>query len=448
MSEGATYLDATIREWDTSFEEERSSIQVEFRALLRESTVRDKYTHLLHPYPAKLLPHIPQLFLASKLVLRTEDASTVADPFCGSGTVLLEAVVHGFAAIGADTNPLARLISKVKTTPLDHRQISRDLMQVERIVRRAGDIEPPPVVNLRLWYSDRIIAELAKLRAAIKQIRSRSTREFMQVCLSVCVRRLSYADPRLSVPVRIDHSRKERYGPHYRQLSKHLTFLRKADAFQLFSNIVLRNMARVISLSAALQSKPNVTIFKTAGTLQTEVPEASVDIIITSPPYLGAQKYIRASSLSLGWLDMAHEGELRGLERITIGREHFPKADVGSVTHSGIEEADTLLRKVSQVNPLRAHIAWVYLAEMQEALSAMHRILKPGGNLILVSGPNTICGHQFDTPRFLEILANSAGFSGRFKLHDNIRSRGLMTKRHKTAGVINSECIICLVKPI
>jgi hypothetical protein len=64
----------------------------------------------------------------------------------------------------------------------------------------------------------------------------------------------------------------------------------------------------------------------------------------------------------------------------------------------------------------------------------------------MITGPNTICGHRFDTPRFLEEIAQRIGFTTRFKLIDHIRSRGLMTKRNKTAGLIASEWVLCFLK--
>jgi hypothetical protein len=67
---------------------------------------------MIHLYPAKLLPHIAAFFLASSELSSKGDK--VLDPFSGSGTVLLEALLAGRSPIGADSNPLARLISKVK----------------------------------------------------------------------------------------------------------------------------------------------------------------------------------------------------------------------------------------------------------------------------------------------------------------------------------------------
>src|SRR3546814_1149585 len=68
-------------------------VPVSFRSLVPEMNATERATHLIHPYPAKLLRHIPFLFLASQEVCRSSGA--VLDPFCGSGTVLLESALSG-----------------------------------------------------------------------------------------------------------------------------------------------------------------------------------------------------------------------------------------------------------------------------------------------------------------------------------------------------------------
>jgi tRNA G10 N-methylase Trm11 len=269
----------------------------------------------------------------------------------------------------------------------------------------------------------------------------------MHVCFSACARKLSLADPRLSVPVKINLARKIKYGPHYRQLRDHLVRVMRPDVSAVFGAIVDKNATRANKLNETLLHEPTFRLFEDARSLHSKVPRSSVDLIITSPPYLGAQKYIRASSLSLGWLDLAYDGELRPLERKTIGREHFSSSELGSITCSGIKAADQLLSAVRQQDPLRAHIGWTYLSEMEQALRSMHSVLRTGGNLLMVTGPNTLCGHHFDTPSFLEILAHRVGFVTRFKLIDQIRSRGLMIKRNKTASIIVSEWVLCFTKP-
>jgi DNA modification methylase len=77
-------------------------------------------THNFHPYPAKFIPQIPRELLN---YIDLPPRSVVLDPFCGCGTTLVESNILGFNAIGVDSNPIACLVSKVKTTPLSNQSI-------------------------------------------------------------------------------------------------------------------------------------------------------------------------------------------------------------------------------------------------------------------------------------------------------------------------------------
>ena len=71
-------------------------------------------SHGLHPYPARMIPQV-----ARKLILRySKEGEMVWDPFCGSGSVLVESMLTSRKSIGTDLNPFAIFLSKVKTTPI------------------------------------------------------------------------------------------------------------------------------------------------------------------------------------------------------------------------------------------------------------------------------------------------------------------------------------------
>ena len=73
-----------------------------------------RLTHGIHPYPAMMIPQV-----AARLISRYGAAGDVLfDPYCGTGTSLLEAKLAGMDAVGTDLNPLARLIASVKTTAI------------------------------------------------------------------------------------------------------------------------------------------------------------------------------------------------------------------------------------------------------------------------------------------------------------------------------------------
>ena len=117
------------------YERTGRAVPVDFRSLVTCLPNAERATHLLHPYPAKLLMHIPFFFLANSILSREGDV--VADPFCGSGTVLLESQLAGRRAVGADSNPLARLLTAVKTSPIPLAAVDRGIDRLLSRISRA-----------------------------------------------------------------------------------------------------------------------------------------------------------------------------------------------------------------------------------------------------------------------------------------------------------------------
>ena len=144
-----------------------------------------------------------------------------------------------------------------------------------------------------------------------------------------------------------------------------------------------------------------------------------VDMVITSPPYGGAQKYVRSSSLSLGWLGMTKNTALRDYEEMSIGREHYKK-------HEVLRGYDVL--------------------EMRDVINSVYGVLRRGGYFALVIGNNQVCGRPFVTSSYLREYCEAHGMELALCLIDEIKSRGLMTKRNKTAGLISREWVFLFRK--
>jgi DNA modification methylase len=431
-------------------------IPVNIRNMVHWLDHSERATHNIHSYPAKLLIHIPHLFLANTLLSQPGDS--VFDPFCGSGTVLLESQLNGRHSAGADSNPLARLISRVKTTPLGKFELEGALGALVDSFSEYTEAPPPNVININHWFSPRIQSELQKISQAIAGVREDAHSRFFQICLSSTLRRVSLADPRLSVPVRLKLDRYDKNHWLYSKTQKRLSALDTMKARDVFLEVTRQNIKRVHGLSGLIRNEAQAEVvesdsrrlhidYSDNGRSGQIIPGNSVQLIITSPPYAGAQKYIRASSLSLGWLGLCDAKGLKPLEDQTIGREHFAKATHREFYPTGIVRADELLGEIHKENSLRAHIASTYIAEMAAALAEMHRILKPGGYLVLIAGSNSICGREFPTHDYLHEIALLTGLQTKLILVDAIRSRALMTRRNKTAGLIHREWIILLKKP-
>jgi DNA modification methylase len=419
-------------------------LEVDFRKLVNFNSSIDRYTHLIHPYPAKLLANIPYFFINNSNF--TTSNSTVLDPFCGSGTVLLESILSGRNAFGADSNPLARLIAGSKVHNLNPEKLRIILSEITKKIPNSTKSDAPQnLLNWDRWYTKATQHKLGVIGNLIRSITSSNeVVSFFNVCLSVTAKKTSFCDPTVSVPVRINP---KRFKNIKRRASaeSHLKKIENINAYDVFETTCLANISRVEKLFQAKGKGRILGICDDSRSLNI-VKDNQVDLIITSPPYAGAQKYIRSSSLSLGWLNLCPDEKLRNLEKLNIGREHYNKHEYISPAFSPSKLAFSTLERVRKKNPLRSHIAANYLLEMQKALRECYRVLKPQGKMILVVGNNLVCGEEFETRKYLEEICMEIGFSTEMILKDEIHSRGLMTKRNKTASVITCEWVIILRK--
>jgi hypothetical protein len=299
------------------------SLEVDFRTLVGWKKLGDQLTHQLHPYPAKLLPQIAAFFLQASVLTK---GRSVLDPFCGSGTVALEASISGLAPFVADANPLALLLTTVKTTPYAIDDLLHEAAGILSRGKRYRTAPEVPIVNADIWYSDSTKRNLERLLRAIRDIEDTSVRSFFEVCFSVAARRLSYADPAISVPVR-QRCKSSLGGPTNARIAARLQWLENADEFEEFASVCLINIERVLHTNA---SNPNRVAATPVGTdarqlgPRPDAPDTEYSLVLTSPPYGSAQKYVRASSLTLNWLGLASPSELSRLEAKSIGREHLP----------------------------------------------------------------------------------------------------------------------------
>lgn len=437
-------------EYVRKYQETGQPVSVNFRELVPLLNNKERYTHLIHTYPAKLLSNIPYYFLM------TEDfcphGGIVLDPFCGTGTVLLEAALSGRQAWGADANPLAVLISKVKTTYISKEILLRSLSTILNRAERSREM-PRMSSMIEGWFSDSTVTQLFRLQQSIEKIKNIKQKNFFLLCLSNLIRKVSYADPTIAVPVHLNPNRFAEGSERRETATFRLETLKAVDVYDKFEGICRLNIERINSLKGVKKINMAEVVSNDARHLtkhltdEEVIPDNTVDLILTSPPYAGAQKYIRASRLNLFWMGMTDAAEIRNIDGKNIGREDYHKKEYDKKYTTSIDAADRVLEELyCKGKKERACIVGNYLNEMKVALDESYRVLKPGGHMIIIIGNNTVCGLSFNTQDYLTSYLQSKGMKLKFKLIDDIKSYGLMTKRNKTANTITSEWVLVLKK--
>jgi tRNA G10 N-methylase Trm11 len=447
----ATSVDTSLLydELKRRFQATAEPIHVQFRQLVHWVKQGDRHTHQLHFYPARLLPNIAHFFVHAKCLLKP--GSLILDPFSGSGTVALEASLAGYAPLIADANPFARLLTTVKTTPYDPSILRLELAGIFTRLARMRRADPIPLVNEHLWYDAEKKKQLEVLMRSIRLIEDDGVRNFFLVCFSSVARKLSLADPSISVPVRLKTKATFSDAMNSRILERlRLTSITRPKVeFEKLCNLNIERIAKTnlwkVNRKPAMLVSTDARDLRLQESSEVLLQDNSVTMVLTSPPYGSAQKYVRASSLSLNWLKLAHPKELSELEARSIGREHLPgkRNDEYEELPS---EFISMLERVKAKHQARYHITGQYLMDMKRSFAEMGRVVEPGGTIVIVVGNNKVCGEVLRNDQFCKVSFLGMGFTLELHLIDEIRSRGLMTKRNVNADIISNEHVLVFKK--
>jgi DNA modification methylase len=378
----------------------------------------ERYTHNIFRYPAKFHPPV-----ARKLIEKyASNSSCILDPFCGSGTPLVEALVLGRSAIGFDIDPLATLVSKSKTTTVNLRRLrqSIDTLSASLVSRRYADERRdgpfvdditdatwcrriansghfiPLIPNIHHWFRKRVIIQLANIRSASAPFSSiRSDALFFDLCFASIIRNASNADP---VPVSglevtAHMRRKEAAG-------------RAIDPYALYVKMMEKAFAAFSTLppDTRKRSGAKIRIYNRDATTDRSYKSLPVrpDIIITSPPYLNAVDYYRRHQLEMFWLCLFSSPQERqrslhyyiGRHNVRVARERLSTPTL-----------DTAMRKLAGKSPKRAWAVSAYADQMNTFFARASELLLPGQDMVIVIGNSQLCETPFPTALLLAELA-------------------------------------------
>jgi 16S rRNA G966 N2-methylase RsmD len=417
-----------------------------------------KLTHYLFRYPAKFHPPIARTLIEQFSVL----GETVLDPFCGSGTIAVEARVLGRNVIVADIDPVAVFVARAKARTPVMKLLRRDaailLERLSEIQRsdseydrrmfadikdasfraavRHHDLDIPKIPNIEHWFRRYVIIDLARILELIKTGTFRPiNRDIFLLCFASVIRNASNADP---VPV------------SGLEVTAHMK--RRDLAGRMVNPFALYRRALGHALESYDQFTAQVSQFSTsakalradATELDRDLKSSKVDTVITSPPYHNAVDYYRRHTLEMYWLGLVHDhnDRLRLLPHY-IGRSRVPNTHPAvRATLNGCKTAARWEAILRAANPERADAFKHYLVSMRNCVTAIARLLPRGKPLVLVVGKSTWNSAHIPTVELFKELGQDRYFV-RESFWYPIKNRYMSYSRHNGAS-IDREYVLVL----
>lgn len=416
-----------------------------FKDITRSET--NYISHGYHRYPAKFIPQ-----LVNRLIQEhTNVGDIVLDPFGGCGTTLVEAKVLGRNSIGFDINPVAKLITDTKTTPIKPLVLKTTL---EKLLRELEFAEYNNQVmhseRTNYWFDQEIVSDLDRLYEAIQRIKSHKVRRFYICAFSHILKNCSRWLMK-SIKPQVDPSKKypevfSTYISHIHQMmSKNDDYYRMLEScgnLKVHSKMKLQDSTRKFPLD-----------------------NNSIDLIVTSPPYVTSYEYADLHQLILLWLG---DDSTRYPRWSKYAHEYqtFRKKFVGTKIGNENNQIEDFLGKnanqiISQLPEVRKYAKSVtkYFSSMNKSFSEMFRVLKSGGRACIIIGNTALAGVDIRNAEVTVEQMRNAGFKVEEVIKRELSNKMITPWRDKENGrftgtdsinkrrVYQYEYIIIALKP-
>ncbi|ACZ62402.1 hypothetical protein SDC9_07179 [bioreactor metagenome] len=374
----------------------------------KESNVRED-THCYHDYPARMIPQIAQ-----QLLKLYSNGGLLFDPYCGTGTSLVEAMTYGIDAVGTDINPLACLIARAKTKMLDIRSVQSQITAFEKFASKMDgcDLKPSDmnrIENLNFWFKPEVISKVSSILSFINDISDQDIKDFFKVAASETIRKSS-------------NTRQGEFKLYRRSQADLIKF--NPDVFKIMLSTLCRNQRGLIDLlgktSAAKSSRIRVCNFNTVDCIpKYEIEPESVDIVITSPPYGDSHTtvaYGQYSRLSAEWLDLENP---RSVDRIAMGGQ-LPKA----LIRFNFDQLDTVISEIENKDIRRAREVCGFYEDLNRSIANVSATIISGGYACYVVANRKVKGNTLPTDLVIRQFFEQQGFD-----HINTFNRAIPNKR-------------------
>ena len=376
-----------------------------------------EYTHCFHAYPAMMIPQVARRLIENY----GKNAKVLFDPYCGTGTSLVEANLFGINAIGTDINPLARLIAKTKTTVIDINVLDSFINNFADYIfsinfgaERVKSIIIPQVKNIDYWFSKNVQQKLGIILGFIENINDVKIQNFFKVAFSETVRETSFV----------------KQGEFKLVRDKNLKENNDKDVFGIMIAKLTRNKTGLLEFINAHKNSSFTQVydFNTVHKIPEDIIKSnSIDIIVTSPPYGDSRTtvaYGQYSRFSNEWLGFQ---EANQIDKMLMGGEkrkntHIFKSDI----------LNDVINEIQKKDKERARDVISFYEDYEKSINNVSATVKPNGFVCYVVGNRTVKGVNIPTDEITAELFESNGFTHIETIVRNIPNKRMPLKNSPT----------------
>ena len=445
-----------------------------------------EYTHGIHNYPAMMVCPISRNII--KIMKDITEINSLMDPFMGSGTVLVEGMLAGITDVyGSDINPFAVYLSTVKTNRLDISELQKEVNELyDRILDRYSlhsiqineadgvirfkydldltakdgwgkeapvylskyvednqlDIAIPDFKNIGYWFKPKAILLLSLIKEEINRIANKDIRDFIFVAFSETIRFVSNRRNGEFKMFRMKASKVDEFNP---------------DVIKEFTAILNRNIEKMNSFIEVCDEKDvqtNIHISDESAAILGNVPDESIDLVITSPPYGDSRTtvaYGEYSRLSLQWLDLydLSEKEIMGIDKSLMGGIKYRNGFEYNIPSKTLRES---LEIIKDTDLERAGDVFSFYSDLRDSIKAIAQKTRSGGYQFWVVGNRTVKGELLKTDQIISEIAQSYQLEHVYTIDRNIINKVMPSQNSPTnevgkkASTMTNEHIVVLRK--
>ena len=384
---------------------------------------------IFNKYPTRYVSAVPR-FAINRY---SSVGDTVLDPFCGSGTTAIEAMILGRNAFSADISSFARLLISVKTTIYS----KEDLLFLETVINEMYAIIPdvvanypiPDIPNIRKWFCDESILGLSFLKYTIDEKCSNNhvIKNYLYVVLAAIIRKVSNAE---------EVSPKPYVSTRYPKIP--------SSPIEIFYKTELMYRDAICDFSKRTFGSDCKNIILDSNDARDISDNISIDLAITSPPYINAYDYVRSLRFEDMWLGLADDQQLKESRKSYIGTEisqsFYDVYEYASQSATLIP----IIKKISEVDIKRSNIVNTYFEDMAVNMLSVRKHLKSQGRYVIVVGDSKIRGQNIPTAKVLTEIAEYCGYRFELSFKYVIRDRYLHLPRGDRGGIIKYDEVLVL----